>query len=100
MAQRVKDLALLLLRLRLLPWHRLDLWPGNFHMLWVLPKKKKKKTRKKKKKEKEINKRKSNRKINVMRTIETMREIRIPDYYKSMKSVFFLFLSPINDTVI
>ena len=31
----VKDLVLLLL------WHGFDPWPGNFHMPWVLPKKKK-----------------------------------------------------------
>lgn len=34
LAQLVKDLVLLLL------WHRLDAWPGNFHMLLMQPKKK------------------------------------------------------------
>ena len=38
----VKDLALTLLWLRLLLWCRFDPWPGNFHMLWVQPQKKKK----------------------------------------------------------
>ena len=38
MAQWVKDLALSLLRLRLLWWHRFDPWPGNFWMLWAWPK--------------------------------------------------------------
>ena len=37
MAQQVKDLMLSLL------WHRFDPCPRNFHMLWVQPKKKKKK---------------------------------------------------------
>ena len=41
MAQRVKDLALALQRLRLLLWYGFDPWPRNFHMLWVWPKKKK-----------------------------------------------------------
>ena len=37
-AQCVKDLVLLLL------WHGFDPWPGNVYMLWMWPKKKKKKT--------------------------------------------------------
>ena len=41
MAQGIKDLALLLL------WHGFNLWPGNFHMPWVWPKKKKKERKKK-----------------------------------------------------
>ena len=41
-ALQVKDLALSLLWLRLLLWHGFDPWPRNFHMPWVLPKKKKK----------------------------------------------------------
>ena len=32
MAQRVKDLASSLQRLRSLLWRRFDPWPGNFHM--------------------------------------------------------------------
>ena len=39
MAQQVKDLALSLQWLGLLLWHRFNTWPGNFHMLWVQPKK-------------------------------------------------------------
>ena len=41
MVGRVKDPELLLQRLRL--WHGFDPLPGNFCMLWVQPKKKKKK---------------------------------------------------------
>ena len=37
-AQRVKDLVLLLLWLRSLLWHGFDLWPSNFHMLLAQPK--------------------------------------------------------------
>ena len=40
-AQQVKDLALSLL------WLRFDPWPGNIHMLWAQPKKKKRKKDKK-----------------------------------------------------
>ena len=38
-AQWVKDLASSLLWLGSQLWHRLDPWPGNFHMLWAQPKK-------------------------------------------------------------
>ena len=41
MAQRVNDLALSLQWLESLLWCSFDPWPGNFHMLWVWPKKKK-----------------------------------------------------------
>ena len=41
-AQRVKDLALSLLGLGSLLWCRFNPWPGNSRMLWVRPKKKKK----------------------------------------------------------
>ena len=47
MAQWVKDLALSLQQLGSLLWHMLDLWPRNFHMPQVQPKKKKKKKKKK-----------------------------------------------------
>ena len=40
MAQWVKDPALLLL------WHGFDPWPGNFHMPWAQPGKKKKRKEK------------------------------------------------------
>ena len=43
MAQQVKHLALSLLWLRLLLWPSFDSWPGNYHMLQVWQKKKKKK---------------------------------------------------------
>ena len=43
MAQWVKDPVSSLLWLRLLLWCRFDSWPGIFCMLWVLPKKRKKK---------------------------------------------------------
>ena len=43
MVQWVKDLALLHLWCRVQLWLRFDPWPGNFHMLQVRPKKKKKK---------------------------------------------------------
>ena len=39
MAQQVKNLALLLLWLWLQLWYGFHLWPGNFRMLWVRPKK-------------------------------------------------------------
>ena len=39
----VRDLALSLQQLRLLLWHGFHLWPGNFHMPWVWPEKKKEK---------------------------------------------------------
>ena len=45
MVQQVKDLALPLLWLRSLLWHRFGSWPGNVHMLQARPKKKKKKKR-------------------------------------------------------
>ena len=48
-AQQFKDPALSLQWLRSLLWHRFDTWPGNFCRLWVLPRKKPKKTNKKKK---------------------------------------------------
>ena len=38
--QQFKDLALPLLWLRLLLWHRLNPQSRNFHMLWAQPKKK------------------------------------------------------------
>ena len=41
MAQQVKDLVLSLQQLGLLLWYRFDPWPGNFHMPWLWPKKKK-----------------------------------------------------------
>ena len=41
MAQWVKDLALSLLWLQSLLWHRFDPWPGNFHMPLAWPGKKK-----------------------------------------------------------
>ena len=34
----VRDLALLLLWVRSLLWHRFDPWPGNFCMIWAQPK--------------------------------------------------------------
>ena len=34
-AQWVKDLALSLLWLWLLLWHKFSPWPGNFHMSWA-----------------------------------------------------------------
>ena len=37
MAQWAKDLALLLLWLRSVLWHRFSPWPGNFHMPWAWP---------------------------------------------------------------
>ena len=42
MAQRVKDLALPLLWLGLLPWYRIEPWLRNFHMPQGWPKEKKK----------------------------------------------------------
>lgn len=43
MAQKVKDPALSLQRLGLLPWHRFDPWPREFpHAMGVAKKKKKK----------------------------------------------------------
>ena len=47
-AQWVKDLALLQLGGRLQPQLGFDLWPRNFHMLWVWPKKGKKQKQKQK----------------------------------------------------
>ena len=41
--QPVKDLVLSLQQFGLLLWLRFNLWSGNFHMLWVQPKKKKEK---------------------------------------------------------
>lgn len=41
-AQWVKELALSVQRLRLLPWHRFNRWPRNFRMPRVWLKKKKK----------------------------------------------------------
>ena len=41
--QSAKDLVLLLQQPRLLLWHGFDPWPGNFHMPWARPGKKKKK---------------------------------------------------------
>ena len=43
LAQQVKDSALSLQRQGSLLWPGFDPWPRNFHMLWVWPKKKKKK---------------------------------------------------------
>ena len=48
----VKDLALSLLWLRLLLWHRFDPWPRNFRMLWV-PTHNQKKKKKKEERERE-----------------------------------------------
>ena len=42
-AKQIKDLALLLLWLWFLLWLGFNFWPGNFYMLWVQSKKKKKK---------------------------------------------------------
>ena len=42
MSQQVMDPALSLLQLEWLLWHRFHSWPGNFHVLWVQPKRKKK----------------------------------------------------------
>ena len=42
MGQYVMDLALLLKRLGALMWLGFDSWPGNIHMPWAGPKKKKK----------------------------------------------------------
>ena len=39
--QWFKDLALSLYQFRLLLWPGFGPWPGNFHMLWAQPKKKK-----------------------------------------------------------
>ena len=36
----VKALALSLMQLYLLPWHKFDPWPRNFHISWVQPIKK------------------------------------------------------------
>ena len=41
-SQQVMDPALSLLQLEWLLWHRFHSWPGNFHVLWVQPKRKKK----------------------------------------------------------
>ena len=41
--------------LRSLLWHRFDLWPENFHMLQVKPKKKKKEKKERKKETKTVN---------------------------------------------
>lgn len=38
MAQQVKAPLLSLQWLGLLLWPELDAWPGNFHMLWAMPK--------------------------------------------------------------
>ena len=43
MAQQVKDLAMSLQWLQSLVWHVFDPWPGNFYILWLGQKKKKKK---------------------------------------------------------
>lgn len=40
MAQWVKDLVPSLQQLGLLLWDEFDLWPGNFNMPWMQPKKK------------------------------------------------------------
>ena len=40
MARWVKDLALSLRQLGSLLWGEFDPWPGNFHMLWLRPKRK------------------------------------------------------------
>ena len=42
--QQVKDLVLSLQQLRLLLWLRFDPWPGNLHMPWAWPHKRKKKS--------------------------------------------------------
>ena len=47
MTQWIKDPALSLLWLRSLLWHRLDPWPGNFHMLQAQPNKEKDEQKKK-----------------------------------------------------
>ena len=49
MALAVKDLALFLLWLRSPLWCRFNYWPGNFHILWAWPKKKKKTNKNKQK---------------------------------------------------
>lgn len=46
MVQWVEELALLQLRGRLQLQYGFNLWPGNFHMLWVPPKEKLKKKKK------------------------------------------------------
>ena len=51
-ARRVKDLALSLLWLRSLLYHKVVPWPQNFHMPWMWPKKKKKKREREKGKRK------------------------------------------------
>ena len=43
MAQWVKDLVLSLMWLWLLLWHRFNPCPGNLHMPWAWPKKRKEK---------------------------------------------------------
>ena len=43
-AQQVKDLALSVQHLGSLLWNGFDPWPGNFHMSWMWPPPKKKKT--------------------------------------------------------
>ena len=43
-AQQAKDLALLPQWLGLLLWYRYDPWPGNFHMPWPRPEKKRAQT--------------------------------------------------------
>ena len=48
-APQVKDLALVLLWLRLLLWHGFDPWPGNFQVLQVRPYQKSKREKKKEK---------------------------------------------------
>ena len=42
-AQWIKDPVLSLLWYRSLLWHGFDPWPGNFHLWWAQPKKKKEK---------------------------------------------------------
>ena len=52
MVQQVKELALSLLWLWLLPWRGFDPWLRNFCLLWVQPKKKRKRRKRKRKKKK------------------------------------------------
>ena len=53
MAQWDTDLALSLLWLRTLVWHKFDSWPQNFYMLQEWQKRKKQRKKKERKKEKE-----------------------------------------------
>ena len=52
--QWVGDLALLWLWCGLQVWLKFDPWPGNFHMPWVWPERKKRERKEKKKKKQRV----------------------------------------------